>query len=147
MFLYLLLGTAGFLSLIGMGILSFLMLAVTWRVARSEARKHTGTRSKYAGKVAGLAFKAGTAHIIVTFLLSVSAVLTLKAGQGLLETFLSRWLLDYAGELVIGVWVSYSAITGHLKMGDEMDELKRNEGLADRVSNENARSHPGHRII
>ena len=131
MFPYFLLGAAGFFSLIGMGLLSLFMLVVTWRVAQAEAQKNSGARSTYAMKVASVARRAGAAHIIITVLLSVSAALTLRAGQGVLETFLSRWLLDYAGEFTIGVWISYRAITDHLKMADDLDNPKLNESLAE----------------
>lgn len=119
---YLLLGAAGFLSLLGLGLLSMLALLLTWFVAQSEARNSTGAKSEYAQKVAGTAFKAGVAHVIITVLLTVKVVITLQSGEGLIEAFLAHWLIDHAAEFTIGVWLSFRAISDHLKLGDEQDE-------------------------
>jgi len=128
---YLLLGAAGFLSLLGLGLMSMMALLVTWFVAQSEARKSTGIKSTYARKVAGTAFKAGVAHVIITVLLTVKVVITLQSGQGLVEAFLSHWLMDHAAEFTIGVWLSYRAITDHLKQGDEQDKISSGQSLAE----------------
>lgn len=126
---YFLLGAAGFFSLLGFGLISIVLLLITWYVANSEARKATGVRHVYAQKVAGTAFKAGAAHVIITVLLTVKVVVTIQSGEGLVEAFLAHWLIDHAAEFTIGLWLSFRAINDHLKLADEVSG-SAGQGLA-----------------